>query len=190
MHTENIQENERQKNNEKEFISFEKKEIRIVALSEEEGFEIIYRHESGGVVWRHCLVDVKGKDYEEVLEVAMDKAMVGYKVHILPALDERESLRGKIFAGAKDRKCPDLKIDGEFAEVKTPTEGLHANKIINNINEASKQANHVVIRLQEAFEIRHLERIVKGRFIIHSKLIIIEFKMADAYYIFNRADFI
>lgn len=165
MHTENIQDNEKLAGSRKEIISFEeKKEIKIVTLPEEEGFEVIYAHESGGVVLRHCLINVNSKEYLENLEVAMDKVQLGCKVHLLPILEVDHPHREIVFNGAKNRKCPDLKIDNLFTEIKTPTENLHPNKIINNIKEASKQANHVIIRLQEKFEISHLERIAKGRF--------------------------
>ena len=39
----------------------------------EEGYEVVYAHDSGGKVWRHELVDVKGIDYDDLLEIAIDK---------------------------------------------------------------------------------------------------------------------
>ena len=154
----------------------------------EEGYEVIYVHDSGGKVWGHELVDVKGIDYDDVLEVAMDKAQLGCVVHILPTLPEDHPLRSKIFANAKERKCPDLKIDGRYTEVKMPIGNLHPRKINNNIKFAYAQANEVVIKLKAPFDLEYLAGISKGRFLSHDHLNLIEFKISSTYYTFKRQE--
>lgn len=150
------------------------------------GYEQVYAHESGGVIWRHELADVQGIDYAEVLEVAMDKAAVGCEVHILPVLAEADPLRAVIFAGAKPRKCPDLKIDGVFTEIKTPKGGLRPRQIDKNIRVAHRQANVVIIKLSGNIDEDLLARIARGRFKEHTSLLTIEFKMNDRYFIYAR----
>ncbi|HYE53639.1 MAG TPA: hypothetical protein VD996_02310 [Chitinophagaceae bacterium] len=154
------------------------------------GYEKIYVHESGGIVWRHRLVEVNGIDYDEVFEVAVDKAMMGCEVHILPILPEDDPLRKIVFANAKDRKCPDLKIDGVYTEIKTPHGELHQNKISNNIKYAHEQADNIILRLNQDFDIQILLRIVKGRFKSHDLLNKIKFKMNGIYYTFQRKDLV
>lgn len=155
-----------------------------------DGFELIFSHETGGKIYRHTLVDTFGKDHGEILEVSIDKASIGCIVHILPILNIDDPLRDIIFKGVKYRKCPDLKIDGRFTEIKTPTGTLHPNKIGNNIRFAHGQANDVIIRLQEEFDVTRLKSIAKGRFAIHTTLNTLEFKMNGVYYCFKRSDFV
>ena len=155
----------------------------------EEGYEIFYVHGSGGRVWRHELVDVKGIDYEDLLEIAIDKAQLGCTVHMLPTLAEDHPLRQTVFANAKKRKCPDLKINGEYTEIKIPVGNLHRRKINNNIKLAYAQANKVIIKLTSQFEVEDLAGIAKGRFLTHQNLSRIEFKMEDKYHCFEQSDF-
>ena len=156
----------------------------------EEGYEVIYAHDSGGRVWRHELVDVKGIDYDDVLEIAIDKAQLGCVVHILPTLAEDHPLRKTVFANAKERKCPDLKIDGEYTEVKIPVGSPHQRKINNNIKAAYAQANQIIIKLYSYFSEERLAEISKGRFLCHKNLTLIEIKMAGKYYRFCRSELI
>ena len=156
----------------------------------EDGYEVIYAHASGGRVCRHELVDVKGIDYDDVLEVSIDKATIGCEVHILPTLPEDHPLRSTIFANAKERKCPDLKIDGRYSEVKVPTDKPHIRKINKNIRKAHVQADQVIIKLSSSFDVKILAGIAKGRFISHSTLTVIEIKMDGTYHTFKRSDFL
>lgn len=155
-----------------------------------DGFELIFSHETGGKIYRHTLVDTFGKDHGEILEVSIDKASIGCIVHILPILNEGDPLREIIFQGAKTRKCPDMKIDGRYTEIKSPTGDLHPRKINNNIKYAHHQANDVIILLREEFDINRLMGIAKGRFISHSTLCTLEFKMNGSYHCFKRSDFL
>lgn len=157
---------------------------------ENDGFEVIGTHISGGVVYRHIQVDITSKDYVEILDVSMNKAALGCIVHILPILNEGDSLRDIIFKGAKHLKCPDIKIDGCFTEIKTPTSGVHANKICNNIKIAHHQADGIIIRLNEEFDVKRLKEIAKSRFKLHVSLKSLEFKVNGVYYCFKRGDFI
>jgi len=150
------------------------------------GFEMVYNHSSGGVVWQHELVDVSMIDYNDILEIAMDKAQVGCEVHILPTLPEGHPLRKVVFENAKERKCPDLKINGVYTEVKIPIDDLHWRKINNNIKSAQLQADEVIIKLHSNFSVQRLAEITKGRFLSHQNLRVVEFKMEGRYYCFKR----
>lgn len=154
------------------------------------GYELMYSYRSGGSVWRHELVDEEGIDYDDLLEISIDKAEIGCVVHILPTLAEDHPLRASVFAGAKERKCPDLKIDGVYTEVKVPVGILHERKINNNIKEAYAQANEIIIKLRSNFDLLTIRRIVKGRFITHQNLNVIEFKVDEIYHLFKRSDFV
>lgn len=144
-------------------------------------FIIVHRFDLGGFVKRHRLVNVNASDYAAVLEVAYDKAMLGYKVFILPELVENDPLRDFLFRGAKNNRCPDLLVDGVFTEVKSPLPQFNDNTINNNIKYAASQANHVIIRLLNDFDPVRLRQIAKGRFMIHNELQIIEFKVKGRY---------
>jgi hypothetical protein len=161
-----------------------------VFLYSEAGYEMIFTHSSGGLVLKHEFVDANTSDYREVYEIAVDKALCGCIVQILPVLNEHDPLRVSIFAGAKKRKCPDLRINGVYAEVKTPNDILHARKINKNIKAAHEQADYVIINLRSEFSAERLKAIAKGRFLSHLALVLLEFKMCGVYYTFKRTDFI
>lgn len=161
-----------------------------LAVEKQIGFEVVYRHSSGGMVWQHELVNVRTIDYKDILEIAMDKAQLGCEVQILPTLPEDHLLRKIVFVNAKERKCPDLKVDGRYVEVKIPIGMPHLRKISNNIKFAYAQANEVIIKLSSSFSIEALTGIAKGRFLTHRNLILIEFKLENKYYSFKRSDLV
>jgi hypothetical protein len=161
------------------------KEEGQVSLLQNTGFDLIARFQSGGAVYRHFKVDCTADDYCAVEEIAYDKAWLGCEVLILPELSEEDPLRALVFRGAKENKCPDLKVDGRFVEIKTPTKSLSDTKISTNIKRGYEQANHVVINLIEHFSSGKLYKIAKGRFKTHETLEIVEFKMAGKYHIFE-----
>ena len=157
--------------------------------SREDYFERIYAHVvNPGEVHCHCLTDRDMDDFDCVREVAIDKAASGEMVYILPVLLENDPLYGKIFEGAKEKKCPDLKINGVYIEIKEPTEELTENKISKCIQNCHKQANHVIIVLRSKFNLYNLRRIINGRFKTHEDLEIVEVKMEEKYYTFTRQD--
>jgi hypothetical protein len=61
-------------------------------VSIEVDFEVIAEFENGGIVLRHSEVDVFADDYSGIEEVALDKAKIGCKVHMLPSLLENDPL--------------------------------------------------------------------------------------------------
>lgn len=139
----------------------------------------------GGKIYSHHKVDRFADDYRIVEEIAYDKASIGCEVLILPELPEGDALRTLFFTGAKERKCPDLKIDGQFVEIKTPAKKLSDTKISTNIKRGHEQANHVIINLVEHYSSGKLYKIVKGRFKTHVNLEIVEFRMSGKYYRFE-----
>lgn len=150
------------------------------------GFELIKLYKSGGTVYRHFKVNCRAGDYPIVEEIGYEKAAEGCEVLILPELSGDDPLRISIFAGAKENKCPDLKVDGQFVEIKTPVKNLSEVKISTNIKRGHEQANHVIINLVEHFNTGKLYNIAKGRFKTHETLSIVEFKMSSKYHRFER----
>jgi hypothetical protein len=134
----------------------------------------------------HTRVDVTEKGFNDVMEVARDYAERGNKVDVMPTIDDPgDPLYKKLFTGAKENKCPDLKAGNTFIEVKRVSKDK-LNTIKHSIDAASSQADHVVILLNNKHDLKTMKRIVKGRFIDHKSLKVIELKMQDAYYTFNR----
>lgn len=160
----------------------------IVIPDEFEGFEKVYTDiKSPGCVWRHILAKETVDDYAEVYEIATDFAKIACTVKILPILDVTHPLRESIFKGAKDNKCPDLNVDGDFVDVKTPLADPSLNCIDNNVKKGAKQANHVVIRIAGELEYWKMEYVAKQRFGRHLDLHTIQFKIiGKKYYTFTR----
>lgn len=154
------------------------------------GFVLIHETKIGGEVWRHKLVNIRQKDYGEILEISIDKAELGACVQILPILQDDNPLREIIFDDAKPNKCPDLKINNIYVEIKTPIEIIHERKISNCIKFASKQADYVIVRLSRKIDVQKLYSISKGRFLAHRHLQSIEFRINGEYLSFSRTEFI
>jgi hypothetical protein len=154
-----------------------------------EGFEKVYTDiKSPGCVWRHELVKQTVDDYVEVYEIATDFAQLGCTVKMLPILnDPNDPLRAVIFKGAKENKCPDLDIDGEFIDVKTPLGDPTKNSLNNNVKKAYKQANYVIIRISAQVPYWLMKFVADRRFEIHESLHTIQFKIiGEKYYTFQR----
>lgn len=143
-----------------------------------DGFEKVYTDiRTPGCVWRHILAKETIEDYAEVYEIATDFARQACLVKILPVLNIEHPLRDVIFNGAKGNTCPDLMVDGEFIDVKTPLGDPTLNCLDNNVRKAHKQANHVVIRIPGEVDYWKLEFVAKKRFGKHETLHTIQFKI-------------
>lgn len=162
-----------------------------IGVIDEDGFKLIFIDpQTQGQIWRHEKVLETVDDYSHVYEIATDKARKAQIVKILPILNQNDPLRATLFAGAKQNKCPDMNVDGEFLDVKTIEGGLSNANINNNVKKAKAQANHVVIRIPGEVSYWRLEFISKKRFELHSSLEIIEFKLIghNKNYTFRRKD--
>src|SRR5690348_14486288 len=132
---------------------------------------------TSGAVWRHELVKETVDDYSEVYEIATDFAKRGCTVKILPVLGIEHPLREEVFKGAKGNKCPDLNVDGEFIDVKTPSGDATINSLDNNVRRGHKQADYVVIRILGEIEYWKLEFVAHKRFKKCLTLHTIEYKV-------------
>ena len=106
----------------------------------------------------------KEKDFQDKLNVSNALADSGKEVEISPIIPEAEKeLRNKILPGVIGNKNPDLRVNGEYYEVRRP-KNSNARAISQNIRKASHQAANVIIILNEKVDKQELERITKGRF--------------------------
>jgi hypothetical protein len=161
------------------------------------GFHRIYVNViSGGSVWQcggpeNYEEHKKGlTDYYKLMNIAIEKAREGRLVHLLPVLRQKDPYRLFVFNGGKPKKCPDLKIDTEFYEVKHPGMKIHLNKLVNNINDGATQADNVIIDLPVDMPDQYpgdlLEDISRGRFLKLLDLKRIEFRFRGEYAVFLR----
>lgn len=141
-----------------------------------------------GYVRIHPLVNEKANDYNEVLQIAREKALQGNKADVLPTLNAKDPLREIIFPDAKPRKNPDLRINNLLWEIETATNAQNFNNIKHSISDGAKQANYVIINLNTNIQRQLLLRAAKGRFIDYPELMIIEFRYNGRYIAFNRHD--
>jgi hypothetical protein len=156
-----------------------------------EGFTRVYLDiNTGGCVYRHELVKQTVDDYDEVYEIAIDFAQQGCTVKMLPILDPDHPLREQVFGGAKENKCPDLSVNGEYVDVKTPDPDPSINALDNNVKKGAKQANIVVVRVLGSVKSKELFPIAKFRFAKHSSLLQIKFKViGKKTYTYDRVNF-
>ena len=150
--------------------------------------EVFRDPSSGGAIMLHSLVDTDAADYNDVYEISVDMANRGCFVEILPELVINHPLYPVIFKGAKENKCPDLRIDGKYFEVKTPTLPLKREKLSTCIKNSKEQANFVIIRLLAKYLENGLLDVANGRFETHESLERVEFKccLTNNYYCYDR----
>jgi hypothetical protein len=135
----------------------------------------------------HSRVHREQSDFQDLWEVSTDKARECYcSVDIMPIVSVNDKLYSLLFQGAKERKCPDICVDGNFISIKSPTLPLTDNKISKSIGNAHSQSNHVVILLPAKYNSYRLGQIVNGRFNTHEDLLTIEIKMDGKYLVYKR----
>lgn len=139
---------------------------------------------------QHFLVNQNAKDYALHKEISIEKAAKGHRVDIMPTLNEKESdLRSILFPDAKEKKSPDLRIDGLLTEVKQPEKPLHKSKISHSINSAAKQAEHVIIQLDSNFNKGKQRNLAKSSFNVIRSLKTVSYRYKGKYKIFTREMF-
>lgn len=161
-------------------------------MTDVNGFSLVYIDvNSSGQVWRHELVLQTVDDYSEVYEIAIDFAKEGRIVKMLPIIDDpNHPLRNHLFNGCKANKCPDLCVDDNYVDVKTPEPDPSLNALDNNVKKGAKQADIVVIRVLGIVPHWIMERIVRFRFNKHLSLKKVIFKViGKKTYTFDRVNF-
>ena len=138
-------------------------------------FSTLRTVDNGGVVREHYLADKQAKDYPTVLRVANLKANEGKRVDIMPTFSSQKDPQYKIiFPDAKLNKNPDLRINGILWEVEE-TDSLKRNTIGNAIKNGHKQANNVIVKVNDALTDQELEGIAKGKYNVMEHIEDIEF---------------
>lgn len=151
-------------------------------------FSILEKFGAKGVVRTHPMVNVISKDYEHVLKIARDRALLGDKVDILPTIEDNEVLRNILFFDAKKRKSPDLRINGKLFEVEKSYASFNLNNVKHAISNGSKQSDNVIVSLSENLPVDTKKRIAKGRFIDHKNLYQIVYEFDGQYDTYLRSD--
>ena len=156
-------------------------------MDESEAFIPIYKGRKGGYVHAHVQVlTKKGDDFDDLYLVSTDLADGRKKVEMLPPIPETETeIRSKILPNVFPNKNPDLRVDGEYYEVKRPR-SLTINAISQNIRKASHQASNVIIILEREINLSTLENITKERFKQHANLNKVIFYYQGKFYAFER----
>lgn len=148
-------------------------------------FTILF-HFANGYVRRHIAVDVNAVDYKDVETIAIEKAMQGMQVDIMPTLQDDDTLRAVIFPDAIGFKSPDLRIDGVLWEVENSTRSENFNNIKHAIDRGREQADFVIVNLSCKISNRTMHRLIVGRFKDHTNLKIIEFRYKGEYTTFYK----
>lgn len=113
-------------------------------------------------------MDANDSDYELLLAIGIVLANDGEKVELLPKLHQKDvDFRNKVLPGAKMNKNPDLRINGEFWEVESPTWPYHRTKIQTRIRNGQEQADALIIYFAKEVNIKSVEVIIRARFKDH-----------------------
>ena len=161
-------------------------------LPYEHRFETIYTSETKNklgrpsTVLRHIDANQNLKDYKLVEKISFELAdKNGSTVKILPIVQGNDPKRFPLFSNAIENKNPDLWVNGEFVEVEKPTK-MDRGTIKNRIGKGSKQANHVIIDLDESFDNDSLNNIAKGEINASKSLKKVTFRYKGEYKSFEQ----
>lgn len=147
-------------------------------------FNKLNRPGKEGFVREHFLVNRNEVDYNRVRQVSEEFADKGKTVDVLPIIDEKDlAHRNIIFKGGKSLKNPDLRINGILTEVEEVHGAHKLNTIGNAIRHGAKQADYVIVVLNEEVSLTDLNRIQKGRFKTHKNLQGIAFRLESGEYV-------
>ncbi len=156
-------------------------------MAYEDYYEIIYLN-GDGFVKRHSAVNTNANDYPLIEIIAKEKADKGDRVEILPEIHQKEvELRAVFLKNVKENKNPDLRINGQYVEVKEPILPYGKNSIGNIINLAAEQANNVIVNIRDSnvSEFK-LYRIANGKLNQIRNLQSVEFRHRDKYLSFSK----
>ncbi len=112
-------------------------------------FDLHKRFDSGGAVWISRLVDKNSTDYADLLKISLHQAENGDSVFINPRLNKND-LRWKYFFDGHEFewKCPDLKINGEFWELKETLAPWNLKRKMSNMcKSANGQCRNVIFKI-------------------------------------------
>lgn len=154
-------------------------------IPHERRFNRVIEHKNGGYVDIHADYKPNPKDHKLLLEIAHEKAKEGHRVELLPKIDKAtDPGRKTTLAGAIEGKNPDLRINGEYVEVKSPTSH---KKVITRIHEAADQADIAIINLPHPHKIgkKMVEEIFKNK----PDLKYFELREKGKYTRFSREDY-
>lgn len=159
-------------------------------MPEDEQYLIKYEAEDGTQLQANRQADItNGSDYENLLTVGKVLADHGIVVDILPEIHANEDgLRSELLPGVKAGKNPDITIDGQYAEVKTPVDPITHDKIQQLIANGAKQADKVIVLLDQEYNTDDLEQTARERFRVFPDLTEIGFVTSDAEYIAFKND--
>jgi hypothetical protein len=126
-----------------------------------------------------------GQDLPKLLRAGKVLAEKGISTDILPEIHASEtSLRKSLLPDVEPGKNPDMLLDGkQYAELKTPQTPLTYQKLTRNISTASKQADRVIILLEEEYDIDTLKKAALDRFKVAKDVNEIGFVTLDGEYI-------
>ena len=153
-------------------------------LPYERRYETLYTGKNGGKVLQHIDVQTHQSDYKIVSTIAKEKADKGDIVHILPRLDNpKDPRRAETLKGAKYGKNPDLRINGEYVEVKQPKVDDWAN-YNKRLADGASQADHVILNVQSPKDLS--PKALYNKFKTFPELKTIENRCKGKYTIYHR----
>lgn len=159
-------------------------------MPQEEQYIVKYEAEDGTQLLANRQTDIKaGEDYDDLLKVGEALADQGITSHILPVIHTSEDeLRAELLPGVKEDKNPDMNIDGEYYEVKTPTDPITYAKLQKNVADAAQQADRVIVLLDQEYSTDLLQKVAEERFRTFPDLQEIGFVTSDGEYLEFQRD--
>jgi hypothetical protein len=152
-------------------------------------FTELIKFRNGGRLRIHEGINKMELDFRNTLLIAYKKAAQRHFVDVMPILQGNDPKRAVIFPDGKPFKNPDLRIDGMLAEIENLRKAAKMNTLKHRISDGAKQADYVIINLDEIIDINLMRRTCKGRFIDNEHLAIVEFFYKGTSAFFRRDDF-
>jgi hypothetical protein len=125
-----------------------------------------------------------GQDLKDLVKVGTVLADKGINVQILPEIHASETeLRAELLPGVNQDKNPDMKADGNYAEVKTAADPASYDQLQKLIANAARQADRVIVLLESEFTQAQMKGAAENRFRVFPDIKEIGFVTIEGEYI-------
>lgn len=156
----------------------------LLLMPEKDQYKIVYKGKNGSLQIHLKPEAEKKTDLQDLLLIGNELAVKGRNVKILPEIHFKEPvLRAKLLPGMKGNKNCDLLIDSEYWEVEKPTLPINYKKLKNRIKDGAKQADRVIILLEENYDADIFSNLASERFSVLPHLQGLMFRTNNGKYI-------
>ena len=118
--------------------------------------------------------DMSKPDAADLLHIAECYARMGCDVTVLRPFHfksaEYKNVYGPLIGTKYERKCPDLKIDGQYYEYESYVRPWNKRKLSNMITDGLRQSDKIILDNRDGASFRQIIRSIRSRLNINAQI--------------------